>query len=156
MTLPPLAWIAAMSLPNVATETGWLVSPFQYAVHEPALAVCRNAKVRYLAPDCWDRVAGLSPLYASKYGAKTCAGKTAGRSCAGRAVAACAVPAPVAAKPITAAAAGRGGQRRAQPIAERAMRRGASCHAGIPLASAESNGRGTSARRAAGRRWPAS
>jgi len=51
-----------MSLPKVDEVSGWPVSPFQYAVQEPALAVWMKAKVRYLAPDSVDRVAGLSPL----------------------------------------------------------------------------------------------
>jgi hypothetical protein len=49
--------MAAMSLPKLAGEIGWLVLPFQYAVHEPDWAVSRNASDRYRAPDCWDRAA---------------------------------------------------------------------------------------------------
>ena len=56
------AWSCEMSLPKVDEVSGWLVSPFQYAVQEPALAVWMKAKVRYLAPDSVDRVTGLSPL----------------------------------------------------------------------------------------------
>src|SRR5206468_12287914 len=74
MTSPPADRIVAMSAPNVDVETGMPASPFHNGVHEPRLAVCRNAMVRYRAPDCWDRVAGLSPVHASKYGANTCAG----------------------------------------------------------------------------------
>src|SRR4051812_12777618 len=33
-----------------------------------------KAIVRCFAPDCWASAAGLSPVQASKYGAKTCAG----------------------------------------------------------------------------------
>jgi hypothetical protein len=62
MALPPAAWSCEMSLPKVDEASGSLVSPFQYAVHEPALAVWMKAKVRYLAPDSWDSVTGLSPL----------------------------------------------------------------------------------------------
>ncbi len=46
-----------MSVPKVAGEIGSLVSPFQYAVHEPACAVSRKASDRYLAPDSLDRAA---------------------------------------------------------------------------------------------------
>src|SRR3954452_10487654 len=74
MTSPPRARMAAMSLPNRELAMGMPVSPFQYTVHEPRVAVCTNAIVRYLLPDCWDRPLRLSPLYASKYGANTCAG----------------------------------------------------------------------------------
>ena len=56
--MPPAAWIAEMSLPKLAEETGALVSPFQYAVHEPACAVCRNASEGYRAPDSWESAAG--------------------------------------------------------------------------------------------------
>ena len=62
MTLPPAAWIAEMSLPKLAEEIGSLVSPFQYAVHEPACAVCRNASERYRAPDPSDSAAGPPPV----------------------------------------------------------------------------------------------
>jgi len=57
MTLPPAAWIMAMSPPKLDVEMGSLVSPSQYAVQEPAWAVWRKANDRYLAPDCWDRAA---------------------------------------------------------------------------------------------------
>jgi hypothetical protein len=60
--LPPSDWMVAMSLPKLAAVGGVLVSPFQYAVHEPELAVWMNANVRYLAPDSCDSVTGLSPL----------------------------------------------------------------------------------------------
>ena len=43
MTLPPAACSAEMSLPKFAEESGSLVSPSQYAVHEPVLGVCMNA-----------------------------------------------------------------------------------------------------------------
>ena len=35
-----------MSRPKLEEEMGSLVSPFQYAVHEPAWAVSMNANVR--------------------------------------------------------------------------------------------------------------
>jgi hypothetical protein len=106
MTLPPAACIEEISLPNEAWVSGVLVLPFQYAVQDPALAVWMNANVRYLAPDCWDWVTGLSPLYDSKYGANTCAGSgVALAALAALAVAADAVPLPAAANPIVAAAA---------------------------------------------------
>ena len=41
-----------MSVPSVAGAIGSVVSPFQYAVHEPAAAVSRNASDRNRAPDC--------------------------------------------------------------------------------------------------------
>lgn len=56
-----------MSLPKLEQETASLVSPFQYAVHEPGWAVSRNASDRYLAPDSCDKVAGPAPVsYVSK------------------------------------------------------------------------------------------
>ncbi len=70
ITSPPLARIWAIWAPKVALETGMELSPFQYGVQEPLVAVCRNAIVRFLAPDWAARVAGLSPVQASKYGAK--------------------------------------------------------------------------------------
>src|SRR5438045_3634486 len=73
-TSPPLARMVLISLPNVVDAIGMPLSPFQNAVHEPTWAVCRNAMVRYLAPDCWDSVAGFSPVQDSKYGAKTWVG----------------------------------------------------------------------------------
>jgi hypothetical protein len=65
--------MAEMSRPKLEEEMGSLVSPFQYAVHEPAWAVSMNANVRYLAPDSRARAAGLPSLvsYVSNYGAKT-------------------------------------------------------------------------------------
>jgi hypothetical protein len=39
-----------------------LVLPFQYAVQEPAVAVCRNAITMYLLPDSDATCEGLSPL----------------------------------------------------------------------------------------------
>ncbi|CAM5551875.1 hypothetical protein SFUMM280S_09643 [Streptomyces fumanus] len=66
MTSPPLPWIVLMSAPKVEAAIGMLVSPFQYGVQEPLVAVCRNAIVRCLAPDWADRAAGLSPVHASK------------------------------------------------------------------------------------------
>src|SRR5258706_13435950 len=77
MTSPPRPRMAAMSLPKVELAIGMPLSPFQYTVHEPRLAVWMNAIVRYLSPDCWDRPLRLSPLYASKYGANTWAGMAA-------------------------------------------------------------------------------
>jgi hypothetical protein len=55
-----------MSAPKLEAATGMLVSPPQYGVQEPLDAVCRNAIVRCLAPDCAARAAGLSPVQASK------------------------------------------------------------------------------------------
>ncbi|GAA2059899.1 hypothetical protein GCM10009839_83030 [Catenulispora yoronensis] len=60
--------------PKVEDEIGIEVSPFQYTVQEPLVAAWMNAIVRYFAPDAALSVAGSSPLYASKYGAKMCAG----------------------------------------------------------------------------------
>ena len=57
MTLPPPAWMAAISAPKDEAAMGCVVSPFQYAVHEPGDAVCRKASARYRAPDAWDRAA---------------------------------------------------------------------------------------------------
>lgn len=74
MTLPPRAWIVAMSLPKVDFAIGWAGRPFQYAEHEPAASVCRKAIVRYLFPDAAASAAGLSPVHASKYGAATRSG----------------------------------------------------------------------------------
>lgn len=50
-----------MSLPNTELEIGMPGSPFQSTVHEPWLAVWRNAMVRNLSPDWAESVAGLSP-----------------------------------------------------------------------------------------------
>jgi hypothetical protein len=50
-------------------EIGWVVSPFQYAVHDPGASVWRKAIVRYLLPDSAATEAGLWPLQVSKYGA---------------------------------------------------------------------------------------
>src|SRR5579871_1805832 len=76
MTLPPDAWIAAMSAPKLAAEIGVLVSPSQYAVHEPACAVCRKARERNLDPDWRASAAGPAAVsYISKYGAKTWCGR---------------------------------------------------------------------------------
>ena len=67
MTFPPFAWMAAMSAPKLACEIGWLVSPSQYAVHEPGWAVCRKASDRYRAPDCCDSAASPALVsYVSK------------------------------------------------------------------------------------------
>src|SRR4051812_31582143 len=98
MTLPPCAWIAAMSLPKAAWEIGCVESPFQYAVQEPVAAVWRNAIVRYLLPDSAASAAGLSPVHASKYGAATCAGMGLA-VCEGVCCAATAPPPPRAASP---------------------------------------------------------
>src|SRR5580698_2120513 len=60
MTVPPRAWMAAMSLPKLpatVAEIGVDVSPFQSAVHEPDDAVCRKARDRYFAPDSADSCA---------------------------------------------------------------------------------------------------
>jgi hypothetical protein len=46
-------------------------------VHDPAAGVWMKARVRYRAPDSRESAAGLSVVYASKYGAKTCAGSGA-------------------------------------------------------------------------------
>src|SRR6266545_6591200 len=74
MTSPPLDRIVLMSAPNVDDAIGMLVSPFHSRVQDPREAVCRNAIVRCLAPDCWDSAAGLCPVQDSKYGAKRRAG----------------------------------------------------------------------------------
>src|SRR3954447_10655263 len=74
ITSPPRERIALMSLPNDDAAIGRPVSPFQYAVHDPALGVWTKAMVRNRLPDCCDNPFRLSPLYASKYGANTCAG----------------------------------------------------------------------------------
>src|SRR5580698_10220576 len=57
MTVPPRAWMAAMSapkLPATVAEIGVEVSPFQSAVHEPAVGVCRKASDMYFWPDSAD------------------------------------------------------------------------------------------------------
>src|SRR5436305_902537 len=75
MTSPPWARIFAMSGPNVDQATGLVGSPFHRMSQEPVCAVCRNAMVRYLAPEaalCW---AGLASVYAWKYGENTWAGR---------------------------------------------------------------------------------
>ena len=46
-----------MSVPRDEAGMGCVVSPFQYAVHEPGAAVWRKARARYRAPDAWDRAA---------------------------------------------------------------------------------------------------
>src|SRR5437773_12141553 len=74
----------------------WLFDPFQARVQDVLDKVSRNARVRYRSPDCWARVAMLSAVHASKYGANTWAG---------RGVAAIALVAPRTMLPITAAAA---------------------------------------------------
>ncbi|CAM5529140.1 hypothetical protein STENM223S_01088 [Streptomyces tendae] len=58
--------MASTSAPKVDCATGIDVSPFQYGVQEPAVAVWRKARVRCLAPDCAASAAGLSPVHASK------------------------------------------------------------------------------------------
>ncbi len=63
MTLPPPAWMAAMSLPKLACEIGSLVLPSQYAVHDPGWSVWRKASDRKRAPDCPDSAA--SPVLVS-------------------------------------------------------------------------------------------
>ncbi len=93
MTSPPFAWMVSTSAPKVDCAIGIDVSPFQYGVQEPAVAVWRKAIVRCLAPDWADSAAGLSPVQASKYGAKT-------RS--GSGVAASAAPVPERARPTAA------------------------------------------------------
>src|SRR5881398_3437907 len=76
-TSPPLLRMALMSAPNVEDATGMPGSPLHSGVHDPTDAVCRNASVRCLAPDCWDRPDMESPVQVSKYGAKTRAGSAA-------------------------------------------------------------------------------
>jgi len=98
MTLPPRAWIAAMSPPKADRDIGCADSPFQYAVHEPAVSVWRNAIVRYLLPDSAASAAGLSPVHVSKYGAATCAGMGLA-GCGAVGCAATAPPPPSAASP---------------------------------------------------------
>src|ERR1700712_3645309 len=71
ITSPPPARMAGMSDPNDDAAIGRPVSPFQYAVQEPTLGVWTKAMVRNLLPDWADSADMLSPLYASKYGAKT-------------------------------------------------------------------------------------
>ena len=53
--------MAEKSLPNEDWAIGMLVSPFQYAVHEPALAVWQERHRQEFAPDSWDSVDGLPP-----------------------------------------------------------------------------------------------
>lgn len=43
-----------------ALPTGIDRSPFQPTVHDPGFAVCRNASVRYFAPDALDVAARAS------------------------------------------------------------------------------------------------
>jgi hypothetical protein len=55
---PPLSrWIAQMDrkfmLLDWAKLSGWDVRPFQSSVHELFPVDCRNASVKYLAPDDW-------------------------------------------------------------------------------------------------------
>jgi hypothetical protein len=57
-TFPPSAWTAAMPFAYVPTGCFWL--PFQSTVHEPGLAVCRNASVMYRAPEARDVAASVS------------------------------------------------------------------------------------------------
>src|SRR5690348_1944262 len=63
-----------MSGPNVDQATGLAGSPFHRMSQEPVVCVCRNAMVRYLAPDALLTAAGLASVYAWKYGEKTCSG----------------------------------------------------------------------------------
>src|SRR5215469_13381143 len=76
-TSPPRARIFAMSAPKVECATGVVGSPFHRMSQEPVCAVCRNAMVRYLAPDALLSAAGLSVVYAWKYGEKTWLGSAA-------------------------------------------------------------------------------
>jgi hypothetical protein len=46
--------MSAPKLPAAVAEIGVVVSPFQSAVHEPALAVSRKASDTYFAPDSAD------------------------------------------------------------------------------------------------------
>ena len=46
--------MSAPKLPAAVAEIGVEVSPFQSAVHEPGVAVCRKASDRYFAPDSAD------------------------------------------------------------------------------------------------------
>ncbi len=55
-----------MSAPKLAWAIGRPVSPFQYGVQEPLVAVWRNAMVRCFAPDSAAMAAGLSPVHDSK------------------------------------------------------------------------------------------
>ena len=80
-----------------------LVSPFQYAVHEPAVAVCMNASVRYLAPDSWDSVAGLPPLLGLEVGSEHVAGSCLALLELAALVLADAAPNPALARPTAAA-----------------------------------------------------
>ncbi len=75
MTSPPRERMVVKSLPKISGETGWDWLPFQYGVQEPLVAVCKKAMVRYFTPAFAARSAGLSLLYASKYGANTCGGR---------------------------------------------------------------------------------
>jgi hypothetical protein len=70
MTLPPAAWIAAMSLPKLACEIGSLVSPFQYAAGVVRLVV-RGEDVL--------RQAGARPAARAGLSAGRGAGSGAGR-----------------------------------------------------------------------------
>src|SRR3954470_542716 len=98
MTSPLEDRIALMSEPNVPEEIGIEVSPLKYTVHEPRLGVCTKARVRNLSPDWLDSPDRLSPLYASQYGANTCAGmREVVAACAGGEMAATNAVAPTAA-----------------------------------------------------------
>ena len=74
MTSPPRVRIFAMSMPNVDRATGFVESPFHRISQEPVWAVCRNAIVRYLAPEALLCAAGLASVYAWKYGVNKWAG----------------------------------------------------------------------------------
>src|SRR5260370_8043832 len=62
----------------MAAPMGVAGSPFQSIAHDPAAGAWMKARVRNLAPDCCASAAGLSVVYASKYGANTCSGKVRG------------------------------------------------------------------------------
>src|SRR5689334_17945038 len=103
MTSPPRPRIAAKSLPKVDCETGIEESPFHSTVHEPREAVWRNAIVRCFAPDCCDRVLGLAPVHASKYGANTWAGRAFAVAAWAEPASTTAPAAPTSARPATTA-----------------------------------------------------
>src|SRR5260370_42435957 len=96
----------------MAAPMGVAGSPFQSIAHDPAAGAWMKARVRNLAPDCCASAAGLSVVYASKYGANTCSGKVRGLepgapappAAPGLALAAAAAP-PATAPPAPAIAA---------------------------------------------------
>ncbi len=72
----PAARIREMAGPKVSQATGMFGSPSHVSLHDPFLGVCKNARVRYSAPDRRDNAARWWTAYVSKYGANTCAGRT--------------------------------------------------------------------------------